>query len=569
MRYLALAMDYDGTLTNSGALSSEVAGALERLRASGRRSLLLTGRTFEELVQTGTDLALFDMIVLENGAVLYVPGRRETTLLARGVPVEFTTRLQRLGVVPLIEGQIIVATRVAHAVAVLNAIRELALELQITFNGDAVMVAPSGVNKGSGLASALREMGLSQHEVVGIGNAANDHSFLELCECSVAVHNAVPSLKERVDFCTRAPYGAGVMEVIEELVSTDLAKRSPGGPGDVVVLAKGQDGTDLTFPPYGHNILVTGPSGAGKSTFASGLIERLVGRKYQVCIIDPEGDYGTLDEIVTIGNRLHAPDVEDVISRLRDGGANLVVNLLGIALQDRPAFFAQLMPRLQALRAATGRPHWIVIDEVHHLLPGPWGLVPSTLPKRLGETILITFRPREVAPSILQMVDTAVAVGPSPEEPLAELASALEIPPPRVPTRRGRRHEVVVWSRTAGLDPVLAQTIPARSQRLRHLRKYAEGNLGPKSFVFRGPRNLMNLRAQNLVTFCQIADGVDGETWLFHLKGGHYSEWLRLVIKDDELAREVATIEGQADMPPGDSRRLVREAIDRRYMLPS
>jgi hydroxymethylpyrimidine pyrophosphatase-like HAD family hydrolase len=559
MRYLALAMDYDGTLTDSGRLSGEVATALERLRASGRRSILLTGRTFGELADTGTNLALFDMIILENGAVLHAPGRRETTVLAPRVPPELAIRLEQHGVKPLIKGQVILATRLPY---------ELGLELHIIFNGAAVMVVPSGVNKGSGLERGLREMALSQHEVVGVGNAENDHSFLELCECSVAVRNAVPALQARVDFITRASHGGGVLELIDELVSTDLRQRTPGGPGDVVVLAKRPDGADLTFPPYGHNILVTGPSGAGKSTFATGLMERLLGRKYQVCVIDPEGDYGTLDEFVTIGNRLHAPDVEEIISRLRDAGTNLVVNLLGIPLQDRPALFAQLFPRLQALRARTGRPHWIVIDEVHHLLPSPSGLAPSTLPQRLGETILITYRPREVAPSILSMVDTAVAVGPSPRGPLAELASALGMPPPRVPASAGKLGEVVVWSRTAGMDPVLAETIPARSQRLRHLRKYAEGNLGPKSFVFRGPRSLMNLRAQNLVTFCQMADGIDDETWIFHLEGGHYSEWLRLVIKDDELAREVATIERERPILPFDTRRLVREAIDRRYMLP-
>ena len=78
----------------------------------------------------------------------------------------------------------------------------------------------------------------------------------------------------------------------------------------------------------------------------------------------------------------------------------------------------------------------------------------------------------------------------------------------------------------------------------------------------------MNLRAQNLVTFCQMADGVDDETWLFHLENGHYSEWMRSVIKDNELAREVATIERERRAMPTDSRRLMREAIDRRYMLP-
>ena len=67
-----------------------------------------------------------------------------------------------------------------------------------------------------------------------------------------------------------------------------------------MVLANRRDGVPATFRPYGQNILVSGPSGAGKSTFATGLIERLIDRDYQICIVDPEGDYGTLDGIVTM-----------------------------------------------------------------------------------------------------------------------------------------------------------------------------------------------------------------------------------------------------------------------------
>src|SRR5690606_6432072 len=106
----------------------------------------------------------------------------------------------------------------------------------------------------------------------------------------VAVNNAIASLKQEVDFCTRGGAGAGVMELIEELVATDLSQRAPGGGGDVVVLAAGEDGP-VTLTPYGQNILISGPSGAGKSSVAAGLVERLIQRNYQLCIIDPEGDY--------------------------------------------------------------------------------------------------------------------------------------------------------------------------------------------------------------------------------------------------------------------------------------
>jgi GTPase SAR1 family protein len=337
--------------------------------------------------------------------------------------------------------------------------------------------------------------------------------------------------------------------------------------GDVVVLAQRRDGAPVTFRPYGQNILVCGPSGAGKSTFATGLIERLIDRDYQICIVDPEGDYGTLDSIVTMGNRLRPPHVDEVLARLGDGRADVVVNLLGIALADRPDFFAELLPRVQALRARTGGPDWIVIDEVHHLLPAAWGLARYTLPQRLGESILITHRPSEVAPAILAMMDIAVVVGPSPAHALAELAAALGLPTPPVPRARG--DEAIIWERAAGRDPYAAIIVPARSARLRHLRKYAEGNLGPGSFFFRGPAARMNLRAQNLTTFCDIASGIDDDTWLFHLGRGDYSTWLADTVKDDDLAREVAGIEQAAALAPSESRRLIRDAIDRRYMLPA
>ena len=81
------------------------------------------------------------------------------------------------------------------------------------------------------------------------------------------------------------------------------------------MLAERRDGEPATFWPYGQNILICGPSGAGKSTFATGLIERLIDRSYQVCIINPEGDYGTLDAIVTMGSRLRPPHIDEILAQ--------------------------------------------------------------------------------------------------------------------------------------------------------------------------------------------------------------------------------------------------------------
>ena len=112
---------------------------------------------------------------------------------------------------------------------------------------------------------------------------------------------------------------------------------------------------------------------------------------------------------------------------------------------------------------------------------------------------------------------------------------------------------------------------PARVQaHRRHTRKYAEGEIGAdRSFYFRGPNNALNLRAQNLILFLQIAEGVDDETWEHHLRAGDYSEWFRDVIKDPELALEAAAAEEDAGLSAAESRKRISEAVTRRYTAPS
>jgi hypothetical protein len=102
------------------------------------------------------------------------------------------------------------------------------------------------------------------------------------------------------------------------------------------------------------------------------------------------------------------------------------------------------------------------------------------------------------------------------------------------------------------------------------VRKYAEGELGPdRSFYFRGPADRLNLRVQNLDLFVQIAEGVDDETWLHHLRRGDYSRWFRDAIKNEDLAQEAAAIEQAPGGSAADSRALIRSAIERRYTLPA
>ncbi len=569
MRYLALATDYDGTLARHGHVDEPTLEALGRFRDSGRRLILVTGRELDELMEVFPQLDLFERVVAENGALIYRPELREEKLLGEPPPPALIEAIRKLGVEPLSVGRGIIATGEPHEVAVLEAIRELGLEWQVIFNKGSVMVLPSGVNKATGLSAVLDELNLSPHNVVGVGDAENDHAFLALCEFSVAVGNALPTVKERADHVTKATHGAGVVELMDQVLEDDLAELSRCLVRHRVLLGHREDGSEQAIECQGLNILVAGTSGSGKSTITTGILERLAEQGYQFAVIDPEGDYSELEGAVVMGEPQQAPTVEGALDLLATPKANAVINLVGIPIEHRPEFSDSLLPRLHELRARTGRPHWIVIDETHHLMPTTWHPVALTLPQRIAGLIQITVHPGSVSRALLDAVDLVLAVGEGPERTIAEFCEAVDEPSPPMQPTDLEPLEVMAWWRRSNEPPVRVRCIPQRSERRRHSRKYAEGNLGPeRSFHFRGPEGKLNLRAQNLHLFLQIADGVDDDTWTHHLRQGDYSQWFRSKIKDNDLAAEAEEVEKHSELSPQDSRAAIRAAVERRYTLP-
>ena len=239
-RYRVLAADYDGTLATDGAVTDATLAALQRWKDSGRQLVLITGRQFDDLLDTFSALDLFDLVVPENGAMLYWPSDRTEKLLTapppekfidqlrdrilqsnhpQSVAGEFSSLVSNQGLEWLGIGRVIVATWMPHDDTVRDLIRELNLDLHIIMNKRAVMVLPKGVSKESGLYAALAELEVSPEEVVGVGDAENDADFLKLCGCSVAVENALPSLKAQVDRVTQASRGDGVVELIDQILA--------------------------------------------------------------------------------------------------------------------------------------------------------------------------------------------------------------------------------------------------------------------------------------------------------------------------------------------------------------
>ena len=221
MRFLALATDYDGTLASDGAVDLKTVVALRRLAATGRKLILVTGRQLNDLLRVFPEASIFDAVVAENGAVLHRPDSRDTRVLAPPPPADFVAALQRRGVDPLWQGQVVVATVQPNDKAVMEVIRELRLDLQVILNKGSVMVLPGSVDKATGLRAALDELALAPRSVVAIGDAENDQAFLAMSGYGVAVANALDPLKASAAHVTRGEAGAGVREIIDWLIAED------------------------------------------------------------------------------------------------------------------------------------------------------------------------------------------------------------------------------------------------------------------------------------------------------------------------------------------------------------
>ena len=220
-RWQAIAADYDGTLANNGRVAKGTLQTLQRVRESGRKVVLITGRELDSLQSVFTELGIFDLIVAENGALLYHPSTGEEKLLGKIPSFAFVEMLRQSGANPLSVGRSIVATVRPYEATVYQAIRELGLDLQVIFNRESVMTLSAGVDKGTGFRAAVAELGVAAASVVGFGDAENDFAFLSLCGLSVAVANAIPSLKERVHLVTSGEDGAGVVEVLQKLLMAE------------------------------------------------------------------------------------------------------------------------------------------------------------------------------------------------------------------------------------------------------------------------------------------------------------------------------------------------------------
>jgi len=543
--FRAVAVDFDGTLTESGYPDPGVLAALDEARAGGLRVVIVTGRILAELEAVFPDAGGHaDLIVAENGGVLARGGRRRC--LAAAVPAGLAAALSRRGVACR-RGAVLLACNGADEHVVLAEVRRLGLECQLIRNRAELMVLPAGVSKGTGLAAGLAELGISAHNTVAVGDAENDHSLLAAAELGVAVAGAVSALKAGADIVLAEADGPGVAAFLRGPV---LAGRERVHPRRwQITLGTLADGTPASIPASQVNVLVTGVPQHGKSYVAGLIAEQLIRLGYSVVIFDPEGDHaglGRLRDVLVTGTDGNLPSAEDLARTVQHHRGGVVVDLSAVPAGQRTGYLDAAHRQLEAARGATGLPHWLIIDEAQ--LPLARDARAWFEPAAAGYC-LVTHRPEDLRPEVLLAIDILIALpGHDPAGHLADLVAAAgtisHAAAAALLAQAGPGQAVLVDREHPGTGAVV--TIGQReTAHMRHWHKYTGGHLDPqRRFYFRRDAGTLTaMTAANAGELEHQLQTCDDAVIIHHCQHGDFSRWVADVLGDPPLAAAIAPAE--------------------------
>jgi len=585
-----LACGLEGTLAeDDGRVAIETWQALRQAKTAGMSIILVTSQTWESLSAEGLYAELCEAIVAEGGAVVYFP-RRDTVALPFGrLAPRVLQRLDAAGI-PLQRGRSTVSTRVPHDRAVLKVLQETGSGVTMEYNRGSMMVLPPGATKGTGLRYALRELGYSPRNVIACGDAENDQSLFKVAELAVAVSNALPCIQAQANVVLPQANGTGIKTLIADILDGHVPYDRPH-PNRRLLLGHDSTGSSVcldSFSLVNSNLGIFGSSGSGKSWLAGLLVEELLKQEYQVCVIDPEGDYRALgaspQSLLLGGPETQLSVVADVVNFLECSDVSLVLDLSVYEVAERIAYLWDLLRVLQGLRTRRGRPHWFLIDEVQSFCSPEQSQLRDLLLNSLqeGGFGLVSYRPSHVAPEILKALDCWLLTRLSLPEELTTLTHSLphranssEMIPqlPTLPVGQAYLY-ADEGNRIASRDPdsphqprvvrfhVGERTVP----HVRHLRKYLRAPLPkPKMFYFYDTHgHYLERAAANLWEFREALSELPLETIQYHLRRGDFERWLENVLHDDELARRVRKV-GSRGLQKDMLRQALLEVVIDRY----
>jgi hypothetical protein len=544
-----LALDYDGTIAQGDRLDPAVRDAIAAARIAGITVLLVTGRILDELRRVAGDLHFVDGVVAENGAVVHFPDSNHTTLLAPPVLDSFTGELGVRGI-RATRGECLLDAAAADAPRLLDAIRALELPLVLLFNRSRVMVLPQGVSKATGLHVALDMLRLSPHNAVAIGDAENDHAMLQLAEVGVAVEWGSTVLRAAADVVVG---GSGPREVAAYIRGLLPQGRLPVPPKARRRLKLGytEDGQEFSLAVRGRNALIAGDAKSGKSWIAGLFCEQLILYGYCVCVIDPEGDYRSLETlpgVTVLGGEDPPPTPRELLRALRYPDRSVVIDLSRITQDRKIEYIRSVLPALNVIRQRTGLPHRIVLDEAHYFLHD--GDARQLLDLDRNGYIVVTYCASRLPQELLAATEVTIVTcesNPAEIDALCRRCATCQRPDVRAQ-----------WSRLARLTAGQAVALPITDeaggelkmftigQRLtphvRHRQKYVDVPVTEsRAFVFTAGGNAG--RARTLREFVDVLERSRPGALDAFLRRGDFSRWIAEVFGDFALAAELQRYE--------------------------
>ncbi len=550
----ALACDVDATLAEDDLIGPKMREMLERARQADVRLILVTGRTFFELMRGCDCLPLFDAVVAEHGAVVYYPTAAMIRDHALPIPGRLTAELDGRGI-PYQVGRVTIAVAQGDESALREVLADAGITREVVRERARVTLVPVGVSKGAAIQEVLRSLNLSPHNVLAIGHAESDLSFLDACQFTACPGDSADAVRQRVDWILPGSHGDGIATAIGDIL---LGRRCPAARSDRERIALGwvvATGEPLSLPARGINVLVHGDSHSGKSWLAGALVERLVSARYAVCVIDPEGDYGVLARLpgmasVQIGT---LDDVDHALAPLVDDPArSVILDLSNAAHASKLSLVDRALHVTRDMRRRLARPHWIVVDEAHYAFRSD-GVDADALDLGRGGICLVTYRLAQLADEIVSAMDVFIlarTTAPSELPGLRTVLSSVDGVTETVVDALGRlpHGEFVMVRRDSPRRASVLTFVAAPRQALhvRHRAKYVESIVPPgREFLFRRPDGQIGGAAESLQSFRRVVAIAPDEVLAHHARLGDFSRWVEDVFQDTELARQLRKAEGR------------------------
>jgi hydroxymethylpyrimidine pyrophosphatase-like HAD family hydrolase len=548
MKLAAVAIDYDGTIAVEGVFDPSVRAVIAELRLHGTAVILVTGRRLDELQAVAGNLGCFNAIVAENGAVFFFPESGRKAVLGHAPNPRFLECLRKRGL-DFAVGESVIELDAAKAPAVLESIRRLEQPLILSFNRDRLMVLPPGIAKSTGLRRVLSTLRLSIHNTIGIGDAENDHDLLDACEVGVAVSWGSAALRAVADEIIEGTGPAAVADYLRGLVGQiRLSPRQMGRRR--LLLGHQHDGQPVHLAIRGRTVLIAGEPGSGKSWLAGLLAEQLILQGYCLCIIDPEGDYRSLEAlpgVVLLGGDEPPPRARELAQALRYPDVSVLIDLVKLSHAEKQEYLHELLPWLASLRRQTGLPHRIVLDEAHYYVGGRDGS--RLLDPELAGYTLVTYRVSALDPQVRSAADTVVIVtretDPQEQEALRTICGEVHEKMPGGVFKELALNEAALLPGAEESQGVLRrfQIGPRLTSHVRHRRKYFDMPVsGPEAFVFTADGR-PGRRAHSMKEFLDAVAVLPDAELAPHLRRHDFSQWVEHVFRDCPLATHMRSIE--------------------------